>query len=186
MMWKELALNKPASLTFPDGTEAVVSYYSQIERSVWRGHAGTVFPGSSELDLLDAVDDGQTVDEPRIHAIYGVSHNHVFLFGGPTAYRIDSAAIVRERIELYREREFEEYWHSAIASTGAGILVIYESGCLLLDNALQVRWHVKKYFNDFFYKVSGDELHFLRDHDHGKRWSLALADGHVIEPSDGK
>ncbi|HEX8600624.1 MAG TPA: hypothetical protein VF952_19175 [Chloroflexia bacterium] len=184
MMSQELSLTGSASFTFPDGTRALASYYSQVERGEWRGHARIVIPDKGGLDLLDLVDDGQTVDEPRIHVIYGLSPSEVFLFGGPKAYRINSNGTVMEEVELYRGRELEEYWDTAIESTEVGILVIYESGCLLLDNMLQVSWHIKKYLNDFFYRVSSDEIEFLRDHE--ERWRLALTDGHVIEPPNDK
>src|SRR4051812_47417845 len=100
MMWEEITLNEVASLTFQDGINAAVHYYWETVRSEWYGHARIAISDGAELDLLDVVDDGQTVDEPRIHAIYGDLPNEVFLFGGPIAYRIDSTGMIREMVEL--------------------------------------------------------------------------------------
>jgi hypothetical protein len=175
MRWSELIVSSPTALVFPDGIEAGMTYYQQVVRSEWHSHAVIAIPGKTELDLLDAVDDGQTVDEPRIHAIFGERPDEVFLFGGPKAYRLSSAGEIHGPIELYREREFEEYWYTTLVNTEQGVVIIYETGCLLLDSALRVRWHVEKYVNDFFDKVVGNRLEFLYDHD--DRWSLSVIDG---------
>jgi len=178
MKWTELIVSNPTSLVFPDGIEAGITYYYQVVRSEWYSHAVIAISGKSEIDLLDAVDDGQTVDEPRMHAIFGERLDEVFLFGGPKAYRLSSAGEVRETVELFRNRELEEYWYTDLLATEPGIVVIYEKGCLLLDNALRVRWHVEKYINDFFDRVADNRLEFVLDGE--ERWSLSLVDGSTM------
>jgi hypothetical protein len=178
MEWKELVVSSPTSLVFPDGIEARITYYYQVVRSEWYGHAVLAIPGKGEIDLLDAVDDGQTVKEPRIHAIFGERPNEVFLFGGPKAYRLSSAGEIQETVEIYRDRELEEYWYTDLLTTEPGIVVIYEGGCLLLDSLLRVRWHVEKYINDFFDRIADNRLEFILDGE--ESWSLSLVDGSTM------
>jgi hypothetical protein len=178
MKWIELIVSSPTSLVFPDGIEAGITYYYQVVRSEEYSHAVISIPGTSEIDLLDAVDDGQTVEEPRIHAVFGERPNEVFLFGGPYAYRLSSAGEIQETVELYRNRELEEYWYTDLLTTELGIVVIYEKGCLLLDDELRVRWHVEKYINDFFDRIADNRLEFVLDGE--ERWSLSLVDGSTM------
>lgn len=181
-MWEELMLDQPASITFPDATPAIITYYSQHVRGESLGNVHVSIPGKPALDLVDAVDDGETVDEPRIHAVFGDVLDEVFLFGGPKAYLVGSLSTINEVVATYRERKFEEYWYTTLVDTPAGTVLVYESGCLLLDANLQVRWHIEKQFNDFFDRVTENELEFLCDHE--QRWSVALEDGRITGLGD--
>jgi hypothetical protein len=57
------------------------------------------------------------------------------------------------------------------------LIVIYESGVLMIDEALQVLWHQSKYFNDDFVAIEGRALKFSRDGQ--EEWLIRLEDGSV-------
>jgi hypothetical protein len=178
LKWRQIILSEPTSITFDDGVEAFISCNSKVIEGKRQGDAKLISAAGKQTNLFDAVDDGQTTSAPNIFAIAGERPQEVFLFGGPMAYRLDSALTIQEQLKLYRKREYEEFWTSNFVETKLGLAIIYEGGILFLNKELLVKWHIKKYFNDFFESLEGDRLYFRRDHK--EEWSLSVSSGTVL------
>ncbi len=131
----------------------------------------------AHAELSAAVDVSERLLNPRVFVIEGASPDTFLLFGGEKLYWVSTTGVVRSEFATFREWGNEEYWVTEIVQQKAAIVIIYESGVLMIDEALQVRWHQPKYFNDNLVAVAGNALQFRRD---GKdEWLIRLEDGGI-------
>ena len=107
MNWQALTLRGKEVLRFPDGKEAQLNRsYGPADVPVLR----VSFEGDTLLELPDAVDVSQTLDDPRVFLIEGRRADHVFLFGGKQTYSIGSVGGIERKLRLFREDDLTEYW----------------------------------------------------------------------------
>jgi hypothetical protein len=131
-------------------------------------------PSGEESRFLGAADVSELIDDPRIHILTGAKSDEVLIFGGERALRLSSQGVTGE-IATFREWRFAEYFATDFFSCEGGMLIVYESGVMLVDEALAVRWHDPKYFNDIVHRVSNGVITLLRDEE--LEWTIALTDG---------
>lgn len=124
--------------------------------------------------LPAAVDVSEQLSTPRVFIIEGRSPDTFMLFGGERLYWVSPDGDTRSE-KLFRERGWEEYWTTEIIEQQRAAIIIYESGVIMIDEALQVRWHARKYFNDSFIAVEGSVLRFRQDGQ--DEWSIRIEDG---------
>src|SRR5262245_40370271 len=132
------------------------------------------FSNGSELVLPAAVDVSEQLDRPRIFLFEGTDRNMFMVFGGEKTYWITTEGRVKDVYPLFREKGYEEYWTTRIIESGDRLVIIYESGVLLIDASLRVCWHVRKYFNDEFVGSEGGLLKFVVE---DTEWTMRLDDG---------
>jgi hypothetical protein len=132
---------------------------------------------AQRVELRAAVDVSERLSNPRVFVIEGTSSDTFLLFGGERLYWVSTSGEVRSEFATLRAWGNEEYWVTEIVQQHAAIVIIYESGVLMIDEALQVRWHQPKYFNDDLVAVAGNALHFRRDGD--EEWLMRLEDGGI-------
>src|SRR5262249_23192553 len=113
-------------------------------------------PGGKQLELVGLVDDGETVEKPRLFVLHGRFADKLMLLGGYFAYVIDSELRVHSKVPLNRGPETQEYWATVLLCTDPGIVVVYENGVMLIADDLSVKWHVVKFLNDSFVQLEGD------------------------------
>ena len=107
MNWQALTLRGKEVLRCPDGKEAQLNWsYGPADVPVLR----VSFEGDTLLELPDAVDVSQTLDDPRVFLIEGRRADHVFLFGGKQTYSIGSVGGIERKLRLFREDDLTEYW----------------------------------------------------------------------------
>ena len=141
-----------------------------------RGWASLVASSRAKhIELIGAVDDGETVDTPRVFILYGRPADRLMLLGGYFAHVIDREVEVHSRVPLNRGPETEEYWAMVLRVTDAGIIVIYENGVMLITEDLSLKWHIHKFINDFFVQFDGDDLLFFNEL--SGNWRLSRATG---------
>ena len=97
------------------------------------------------------------------------------IFGGEKAHWILEDGRLFGEYLTNRVSDLTEYWETQFTQINDGLIVIYETGVLALDQLLEVRWHTRKYINDFFASMANGSLNFLRDHD--LEWSMQISDG---------
>lgn len=149
-----------------------------VERRVTRDrddglslHVGT----GAHTELRAAVDVSEQLAKPRVFIIEGTPPSTFLLFGGERLYWVSTNGEVKSEIALFREWGWEEYWTTEFIQQQDAIVIIYESGVLMIDEALQIRWHKRKYFNDDLAAVEGTTLKFIRDGQ--EAWFMRLEDG---------
>jgi hypothetical protein len=137
------------------------------------------FETGAHAELPAAVDVSEELSIPRIFIIEGADPNTFMLFGGERLYWISTGGEVNSEIALFRELGEAEYWTTDIIQRdgAAAVVIIYEAGVLMIDEALQVRWHKPKLYNDLFVAVEENVLKFRRDHE--EEWFMRLEDGSV-------
>jgi hypothetical protein len=104
------------------------------------------FDTGAHAELRAAVDVSERLANPRVFVIEGTSPDTFLLFGGERMYLVSTNGEVKSEFATFREWGYEEYWVTDIIQQQAAIVIIYESGVLMIDEALQVRWHKFKYF----------------------------------------
>jgi len=107
--------------------------------------------------------------------IEGLPFEKLMIFGGEKAYWILADGRLFGEYLTNRASDLTEYWNTRFVQIDDGLIVIYETSVLALDQLLEVRWHRRKYINDFFAFVANGSLKFLRDHD--LEWSMQISDG---------
>ena len=176
MNWQALILRGKEVLRFPDGKEAQLNWsYGPADAPVLR----VSFEGDRLLELPDAVDVSQALDDPRVFVIEGRRADHVFLFGGKQIYSIGSVGGIERTLRLFREDDLTEYWDTLLFDRQDTLLVVYESGVLVLDDLFHVRFHQKKLINDVLANLEKNRLMFVRDHE--TEWYLDLSGGTAEE-----
>jgi hypothetical protein len=139
------------------------------------------FDTGAHAELRAAVDVSELLSNPRIFVIEGTSLDTFLLFGGERMYWVSANEAVKSELATFRASGSEEYWVTEIIRHQDALIVIYESGVLMIDEALQVLWHQSKYFNDDFVAMEGRALKFSRDGQ--EEWLIRLEDGSV-SPQD--
>jgi hypothetical protein len=132
-----------------------------------------------ELELPAAVDVSEQLRAPRIFLIEGESSDAVFLFGGEKAYRLSIMGEVDAVLQTFRTYKNAEYWNTDIIARPHDVVIVYEAGVLVVDEALAPKFHKSKLFNDFFASLEGDSVRLLRDHE--TEWRMQLADTSDVE-----
>ena len=135
------------------------------------------FDTGAHAELRAAVDVSEHLSNPRVFIIEGTSPDTFLLFGGERMYWLSTSGEVKSEFVTFREWGDEEYWVTDIIQHQRAIVIIYELGVLMIDEALRVRWHQPKYFNDDLVTVEGDALKFSRDGE--EEWFIRLEDGSV-------
>ena len=140
------------------------------------------FDSGPELLLPGAIDTSEERSAPRILVIEGTPENAFIIMGGEKIYRLTTSGKFRVLDSLFlRADRDEEYWTIDTIYRNEGIIIVYETGVLRIDEALEVRWHKRKFVNDFFIGLREDFLVLSRDD--GPEWSIRLTDGEVFLPS---
>ena len=170
--WTELALDGRRPLNFRGRQIALAERREDqnIDNSL-----RLRFDSGVELVLESAVDVSQTIDLPRIFVIEGLASEKLMIFGGEKAYWILADGRLFGEYLTNRASDLTKYWSTRFVQIDDGLIVIYETSVLALDQLLEVRWHTRKYINDFFASVANGSLKFLRDHD--LEWSMQISDG---------
>jgi hypothetical protein len=172
----ELKLTSPQKLEV-SGTVFTLSW----ERFANRDDAlRLTSPTGEERHLVGVVDVSQQIDNPRIHILTGSSSDNVLVFGGEHALRLSNQGVEGE-IATFRDWRNTELWSTEFFSCAEGMVSVYESGILLVDEALAVRWHDPKYLNDVVQRVSSNTITLLRDGE--MQWTITLADGSASIPA---
>lgn len=171
MKWQELILHGRQLLLFPDRKQARLDWsVSYADVRVLR----VACENGKVLELPDAVDAGEMLDDPRVFVIEGRRIDHVCLIGGAQTYSISSLGGIEKTGRLFREDSLTEYWTTLLCEKQDDLLIIYESGVLILDDLFHVRFHQKKMINDVLINVGKNSLTFVRDHE--TEWSMDLPD----------
>jgi hypothetical protein len=175
MEWTEIELTGVRPLHFKGkriGTaERRDAWGSRIDSLALRFDTGV------HAELRAAVDVSEHLSNPRVFIIEGTSPDTFLLFGGERMYWISPNGAVKSEFATFREWGNEEYWMTEIIHQQGALVTIYDSGVLMIDEALQVRWHQSKYFNDDLAAVEGGALKFSRDGQ--EEWFMRLEDGSV-------
>jgi len=152
MKWKEIVLDRKGTVDFLNGERIEVEYLQRGPRSSTpqtggkRGWASLVGSAArTALELVGAVDDGETVDKPHLFVLYGGFLHKLMLLGGYFGYVIDSELRLHSKVPLKRIPETEEYWATVLLCTDYGVVVVYENGVMLIAEDLSVKWHVAKF-----------------------------------------
>jgi hypothetical protein len=135
------------------------------------------FDTGAHVELRAAADVSEQLSCPRVFVIEGRSPDTFLLFGGERMYWLSTGGAVKSELVTFRKWGDEEYWVTDIIQQQAAVVIIYELGVLMIDEALQVRWHQSKYFNDDLAAVEGGALKFSRDGQ--EEWFIRLEDGSV-------
>jgi len=125
------------------------------------------------VDLPSGVDVSEQLDEPHIFIIEGAADGF-FVFGGEIAYWVSTDLTQVSRLDLFRGYSEAEYWTTTILEQPQSLIIIYEAGVLVINEALTVLTHDRKLINDFFVAVEDTGIRFLRDHD--EEWLMPLGD----------
>jgi hypothetical protein len=173
MMIEPLEVSKPIKYKFQNNMDVEFHYKQERREGAFFGDL-VVQKSGLELILFDAVDDGQTVNSPTLAVILGEPLNVIRTFGGQNSYKISSSLEILEKTTILRHRDYEEYWTAQFMETNFGIVVVYESGIMLINRKLDIVWHQSKYFNESV-KLSGSELNIVEDS--GKSYYIRISDG---------
>lgn len=73
--------------------------------------------------------------------------------------------------------EDEGFWNLEMFFTKEGLVVLYESGVALIDNAGKLAWHERITWNDRMFERDDEKLRFYADFGEGFDWSIRLRDG---------
>jgi len=133
------------------------------------------FSSGSFLELPGGVDISEQLRAPRFFMIKGMSDSRLFIFGGENAYWLSTEGKIENVLKTFRTYADAEYWETKIIERSSDIVIIYEAGVLVVDEALTIKCHKSKLFNDVFSSIEGDSLRLLRDHD--TEWQMQLVDG---------
>ena len=172
MEWTEIALSGVQPLQFRGKQISTAELRETRDRN---DGLALHFETGAHVELRAAVDVSEDLSIPRIFIIEGACPNTFMLFGGERLYWISTSGEVNSEIALFRELGESEYWTTNIIQQEGAVVIIYEAGVLVIDGALQVRWHKPKLYNDFFVAVEGNVLKFRRNHE--EEWFLRLEDG---------
>jgi hypothetical protein len=132
-----------------------------------------------KVSLPAVVDTSEQLECPRVFVVQGEVPDMFMLFGGVKAYWVSVGGKVLSELSLFRRSSEEEYWTTHLVDRDDEIIIIYEAGVLVVNDELQVRWHMPKYFNDDFVGIKGDSLEFMRDQN--KAWFVRLKDGTLLQ-----
>lgn len=175
MDWSEVELTGIQPLHFKGrriGTaERRAAWGSRVDSLALRFDTGV------DVELRAAVDVSERLSAPRIYVIEGTSPDTFLLFGGEKLYWVSMDGQVKSELATFRECGDEEYWVTEIIQRQDAIVIVYESGVLMIDEALQVRWSQIKYLNDDLVAIEGNALKFSRDG--AEEWILRLEDGSI-------
>lgn len=171
MKWQELILRGQQFLQFPDRTQARLDWcHGNADVPVLRAS----FENEKVLDLPNAVDVSEMLDAPRVFVIEGRRSDHVCLIGGPQAYSISNVGGIERTERLFREDRLAEYWSTLLFNRQEDLLVVYESGVLVLDDLFRVQLHHRKMVNDVLSNLGKSRISFVRDHE--TQWFMDLPD----------
>jgi len=184
MKWTELALNGTERLQFGGKHIGSVQRQAAAKRT---NDLAVYFEGGPRLDLAEAADVSQSLENPRLFIIEGTLTDTFVTFGGEKAYWLTTAGALKSELPLFREAGLEEYWTTQFLQEPNGLIIVYESGILAIDLDLALRWHNHKFLNDHFVRLDQDALIFFRDEENqGKEWFVRLETGKVQNGSVGE
>ena len=129
------------------------------------------FPNGRHVNLPSCVDVSEQLDEPRIFIIEGAP-DRFFVFGGEIAYWLTTDGTHITPFELFRTYSDAEYWTTTILEQPESVIIIYEAGVVVINEALKVLTHKRKLFNDFFVAIEHQAIKFRRDHE--DEWLMQL------------
>ncbi|MCY4429713.1 MAG: hypothetical protein OXC11_04885 [Rhodospirillales bacterium] len=177
MMYEWISLENPAIFRLGDRTLTLRFVVPPRGDDPWlrvEAHGGGV------LELLNAVDAGQTVDHPGVWVIRGDDPAKAVTFGGENAYRFSADLEPPDLIPTYREDEFDEFWYTQMLSVrDNAVVVVYEGGVLRVDADTSLAWHIKKIYNHYFEAQDGEELVFVMDGE--PRFAVNIDSGDIKE-----
>jgi hypothetical protein len=130
------------------------------------------FLRNGELELPSAVDISERLDCPRIFVIQGKPSDTFLVFGGELLHWVTTDGTISKTMPLFRTTGNQEYWVTQIVERDNSMIVIYEAAVLVIDEALNVVFHKRKFFNDDFVSLEGNAIKFLRDHE--DEWFMPL------------
>lgn len=137
-----------------------------------RSNGLRIFYKGRVVDLPSAVDVSEELDEPRIFVIEGANTDKFFIFGGENAFWVSIDVTEITRLNLFREYRDQEYWTTTILEQPKALIIIYEAGVLVINEALKVLTQKPKFFNDFFVAIEEKGIKFLRDHE--EEWLMPM------------
>lgn len=162
-------LTTPQSLVFQGRTLGTIERINSRDRT--NGLRIRSIEGL-QIDLPSAVDISEQLDAPRVFVSEGLDPKRFFVFGGETAFWVNTDLTQVSRFDLFRQTGLEEYWTTTILEQPHSLIFVYESGVLVIDERLEVVMHREKLINDFFVAIEGDALRFSRDHE--EEWLMPL------------
>ena len=163
------------NLTTPQSLVLHGQTLGTIERITFRDRTNGLRIRSIEglqIDLPSAVDISEQLESPRVFVSEGLDPNRFFLFGGETAFWVNTNLTQVSRFDLFRQTGLEEYWTTTIVEQPQSLIFVYESGVLVIDERLQVVMHHEKLINDFFVAIEDNALRLSRDHE--DEWLMPL------------
>ncbi|XXT23853.1 hypothetical protein WME94_20160 [Sorangium sp. So ce429] len=135
------------------------------------------WPNDKQIDLPNAIDTSGGPTENRIWILVNGDETRLITMGGLVAYWLTDAGNICNQTNLHREPSDEEFWDIQFLDNRGEQIVIYEGGVLLIDTHMDVRWHIKKRYNDYFDGVDADALHFVCE---DESWKLMVDTGAII------
>lgn len=128
----------------------------------------------SQIELKNAVDNSQCLDNPRVFLIYSdLVKDNVIIFGGKIVYWISVVSFrTYKSWELDRTYQDVEYWNSEIISVKFGLLVVDEAGFFLINDQLDLVWYRGKYYNEQLKLYDEETVKITSDDAHPEFYSL--------------
>ncbi len=175
----QLILNDRGTIYFRDGGAAEAERVSLVNgRS---DGLRITFPLGARLELPNAVDVSEQIDEPRIHYVVARHIDKIFIFGGKVAYWIDQKANLVNELPTHRTLGDEKYWSITPLLWREGeAIFVYEGGVLAIDKNLELRWHIRKNYSDLLGETSRDWITLVRNQE--ECYDLSLKTGAISNP----
>ena len=118
-----------------------------------------------QVELGDVVDESEQIDGPTLR-VARMGEDFV-LWGGLNIYLIRRQSEKLARIQLPRRLEDTEYWRYTMVRVDGMMLFICESCVTAVDEAFQVVWETKVFYDHVFQRIVRGRLEF-EDTDGGR------------------
>lgn len=115
--------------------------------------------GVNNIRLINAVDNGETIDQSRVHIILSKNSNKMRVIGGEKTYIVDINNIkINSVSDIFRKQKYSEFWYTKIINEADIILIELENEIIILDKDLIIIFHHKKYFNEHIVEHTNEKI----------------------------
>lgn len=131
--------------------------------------------------LSRVVDTDQALAMPRVLVIQGSEPSELFLFGGEMAYWLTSDGKIAGEAPTYRDYRIDDLWSLEIIPFGENLIVVYETGLLVINEALELKWQRRKYIGEHLHLVNDDKVQLVDEGPHGDQFvTFRFSNGDVL------
>jgi len=181
MNYQEIPLYGLEVLKFPDGKTAEIEQASVYPTILGSCDLRVQSASSRVVVLSNVVDTDYRLDTPRVFVFTGSDPSLVMIFGGEVAYRLTSDGQLDDSIPTHRKYADVGLWTTEVVVRDRFSIIIYDTAVLVLDEALNVKWHNRKYLTDSFLQIDGNELHLVDHAVYGDRYvTFDLSTGKIV------